>query len=127
MVVVPRRQPLHSALPFSPANNGLKTDQWRSIWQGTASRNLNAHCAQQGTTPRVIERWFHSVRGPAGSSHASPPKWIKEKLVEGCHGCCSVRRATHFVKRKIMVEESFGLAVLAGKLPRHAHRRAAAL
>ena len=37
--------------------------------------------------------------------------WIEEKLVEGCHVCCSVRRAIHFVKRKIMVEESFGLAV----------------
>ena len=32
-------------------------------------------------------------------------------LVEGCHVCCSVRRAIHFVKRKIIVEESFGLAV----------------
>ena len=39
MVVVPRRQPLDPALPFSPANNGLKTDQWRGIWQGTDLQN----------------------------------------------------------------------------------------
>jgi len=48
----------------------------QSTWQHVLDEIIklkSGRSPNKGVALRVIERWFHSVRGPAGSSHASPP------------------------------------------------------
>src|SRR5436305_1103277 len=75
LVVVPSNGPrVNGRAPASRHPTRLPQFNHHSPSNAQRFATSTAHIAQQGSTRRVIGRGFHSVRGSAGSSHASPPR-----------------------------------------------------